>query len=135
MANGDRPDVLERIHLTAQELVGFKEWLRAQEKYESEATGGPMDADRVITNGGMSANPEFLNECRKEETEQASSRQVGGSHYKNYAIEPSYYILKNNIGWLEGNAIKYLTRWKDKGGRQDLEKAKHYVELLLEWTK
>ncbi len=95
-----------------------------------------MDKDRVITNGGMSANPEFLNECRKMETEEAASdRQVGGSHYKNYAIEPSFYILKNNIGWLEGNAIKYLTRWKDKGGREDLLKAKHYVELLLEWTK
>lgn len=67
--------------------------------------------------------------------EPAPSRQVGGSHYKKYAIQPSEYILKNNIGWLEGNAIKYLTRWKDKGGRQDLEKAKHYVELLLEWTK
>jgi hypothetical protein len=65
----------------------------------------------------------------------ASDRQIGGGHYKKYAIEPSFYILKNNIGWLEGNAIKYLTRWKDKGGRQDLEKAKHYVELLLEWTK
>lgn len=65
----------------------------------------------------------------------ASGRQVGGAHYSKYAIQPSEYILKNNIGWLEGNAIKYLTRWKDKGGRQDLEKAKHYVELLLEWTK
>ncbi len=67
--------------------------------------------------------------------EGASAKQVGGEHYKKYAIQPSEYILKNNIGWLAGNAIKYLTRWKDKGGRQDLEKAKHYVELLLEWTK
>jgi hypothetical protein len=64
-----------------------------------------------------------------------SERQIGGDHYKQFAIQPSEYILKNNIGWLEGNAIKYLSRWKQKGGRQDLEKAKHYVELLLEWTK
>jgi hypothetical protein len=135
MANGDRHCVLDRRGcLTPEELDGFREWLRAEAERQSQTTGGHMDTDRVITNGGMSANPEFLNECREEETE-ASSRQVGGSHYKNYAIEPSYYILKNNIGWLEGNAIKYLTRWKDKGGRQDLEKAKHYVELLLEWTK
>lgn len=58
--------------------------------------------------------------------------QVGGNHYKNLAIQPVEYIFKNNLGYFEGCVIKYVTRWKDKGGVQDLEKAKHFLELLIE---
>jgi hypothetical protein len=61
-----------------------------------------------------------------------SSRQVGGSHYKDMAIQPSQFIIKNNIPWYEGNAIKYLCRHSRKNGIADLEKAKHYVELAIE---
>lgn len=58
--------------------------------------------------------------------------QVGGGHYKSLAIQPVEYIHANKIGYFEGNVIKYVTRWRDKGGRHDLEKAKHYIDLLLE---
>jgi len=58
--------------------------------------------------------------------------QVAGKHYKDKAIQPIIYIHANNLGFCEGNAIKYLTRWREKGGRADLEKAKHYIELLIE---
>ena len=58
--------------------------------------------------------------------------QVGGTHYKKLAIQPIEYITANNIGYMEGNAIKYLTRWRDKGGITDLEKARHYIELLID---
>lgn len=58
--------------------------------------------------------------------------QVGGDHYKNLAIQPVEYIFKNNLGYFEGCVIKYVTRWKDKGGLRDLEKAKHYLEMLIE---
>ena len=61
--------------------------------------------------------------------------QVGGSHYKNYKIQPVEFIIKNNIGFVEGNIIKYILRFKEKGGVQDLEKAKHYIELLIDSTK
>lgn len=61
----------------------------------------------------------------------ADSKQVGGDHYKMLAIQPSIYIRRNKIGWYEGNAIKYITRHSIKGGRQDIEKAIHYLELLL----
>ena len=59
-------------------------------------------------------------------------RQVGGQHYKGMAIQPSQYIVANNIPWLPANAIKYLSRYALKGGLQDLEKALHYVELAIE---
>ena len=62
-------------------------------------------------------------------------KQVGGSHYKNYKIQPVEFIIKNNIGFVEGNIIKYILRFKEKGGAVDLEKAKHYIELLIDSTK
>ena len=58
--------------------------------------------------------------------------QIGGVHYAAKAIQPVQYIHANDIGFFEGNVIKYVTRWKDKGGLEDLRKAKHYIELLLE---
>jgi hypothetical protein len=63
----------------------------------------------------------------------ASKTQVGGGHYKDLAIQPSEFIHRNRIGWLEGNAIKYVCRHRNKNGRQDIEKAIHYLQLLLEW--
>ena len=57
--------------------------------------------------------------------------QVGGNHYAKYAIQPTEYIIKNNLNFCEGNVIKYVTRWKDKGGVEDLKKARHYIEMLI----
>lgn len=62
----------------------------------------------------------------------ALNKQIAGNHYKDLKIQPIEYIHANGIGYLEGNAIKYLTRWRAKGGLADLEKAKHYIELLIE---
>lgn len=58
--------------------------------------------------------------------------QVGGDHYTKHAIQPIEYIWANNLGFSEGNVIKYVTRWKDKGGIKDLEKARHHLSLLIE---
>ena len=58
--------------------------------------------------------------------------QVGGDHYSKLAIQPVTYINANGLNYLQGNVIKYVTRYKDKNGLQDLEKAKHYVEMLIE---
>lgn len=58
--------------------------------------------------------------------------QVAGNHYKDLAIQPVEYIHANNIGYFEGNVIKYVSRWRKKNGIKDLEKAKHYIELLIE---
>ncbi len=58
--------------------------------------------------------------------------QVGGSHYTECTIQPIEYIWANNLGFSEGNIIKYVTRYRSKGGIKDLEKAKHNIELLIE---
>ena len=62
----------------------------------------------------------------------ALNEQVSGSHYKDKAIQPVEYIFMNGIGYMEGNVIKYVSRWRDKGGIADLQKAKHYIDLLIE---
>ncbi len=62
----------------------------------------------------------------------AMQSQIGGSHYKDMPIQPAEFLHKNGIGFMEGCAIKYLCRWRSKGGIQDLEKAKHFIELLIE---
>lgn len=50
------------------------------------------------------------------------------------AIQPSEFIYRNNLDWLEGNAIKYICRHARKGGVEDIDKAIHYLELLKEWS-
>jgi hypothetical protein len=65
----------------------------------------------------------------------AKKKQIGGNHYLKYKIAPVEFIIKNNIGFVEGNIIKYILRFKEKGGVQDLLKAKHYIELLIDTTK
>lgn len=62
----------------------------------------------------------------------AKDYQIGGVHYKSKGIQPIEYILKNELGFCEGNVVKYVTRWKDKNGIDDLLKAKHYIEFLIE---
>jgi hypothetical protein len=67
-----------------------------------------------------------------KEDQPASATQVGGDHYAKRAIQPWDYIAANGLGFFEGNAVKYLTRWKDKGGIEDLKKARHYLDKLIE---
>ena len=65
-------------------------------------------------------------------TSNALGKQVDGGHYKDLKIQPIEFIHANNIPFAEGCASKYLTRWRSKGGVKDLEKAKHFIELLIE---
>lgn len=58
--------------------------------------------------------------------------QIGGNHYKDLPIQPVEYIYANALGYFEGNVVKYVSRWRKKNGIADLEKAKHYIELLIE---
>lgn len=68
----------------------------------------------------------------EDEAFDALSMQVGGSHYKDMPIQPVQYIHANAMGYLEGNVVKYVSRWRNKNGIADLEKAKHYIELLID---
>ena len=62
----------------------------------------------------------------------ALHKQVGGDHYKKLKIQPVEYIHANGIPFIEGCIIKYATRWRDKGGLQDIDKIIQFAELLKE---
>jgi Protein of unknwon function (DUF3310) len=62
----------------------------------------------------------------------ADYKQVGGEHYVTKAIQPWEVIERNGMGFFDGNALKYLMRYKDKNGVEDLKKALHYIEKLIE---
>ena len=64
--------------------------------------------------------------------EKIYKKQIGGDHYKSMVIQPSEFINRNNIPFAEGNAIKYLCRHKQKNQKQDLLKAKHYIDMAIE---
>lgn len=68
----------------------------------------------------------------KAQSTKAIDRQEGGLHYQ-LPIQPIEYIYKNGLGYMEGNVIKYVTRHENKNGAEDLRKAIHYLEMLLEW--
>ena len=69
----------------------------------------------------------------EKEARLATERQVGGDHYKSCKIQPVDYIVENNLTFLEGNVVKYITRHRRKGeGASDIEKVIHYCELILE---
>lgn len=70
---------------------------------------------------------------RDWETNKASDLQVGGNHYKDLVIQPAYFCHINKIPYLEATAIKYLCRWRKKNGIEDLRKAKHFIDLLIEF--
>lgn len=72
-----------------------------------------------------------MNTKSTKNTSKANQRQVNGDHYK-LPIEPWDYVIANDLGYLEGNIVKYISRYKKKNGLQDLQKALHYLEKLIE---
>tara|TARA_B110000908_G_scaffold8724_1_gene10795 strand:- start:410 stop:679 length:270 start_codon:yes stop_codon:yes gene_type:complete len=62
----------------------------------------------------------------------AIETQVGGSHYKLMKIQPLEFIIANQMDYCEANVVKYISRWRSKNGVEDLRKARHYIDLLIE---
>ena len=66
------------------------------------------------------------------ESNSALETQIAGDHYRRMAVQPVEYIHANGIPFIEGCVIKYVSRWRNKGGVKDLEKARHFIDLLIE---
>ena len=62
----------------------------------------------------------------------AFERQEGGAHYRDMPMQVTEYIHRNGLGYIEGCVVKYVSRWRSKGGLEDLRKARHYLDLLIE---
>ena len=68
-------------------------------------------------------------------TLKATDKQIGGKHYKEYKIQPIEFIMKNKLSFIQGNVIKYICRYENKNGIEDLEKIKHYCDLAIDLLK
>ena len=73
-----------------------------------------------------------IDEATPQQWDNARKRQVGGNHYSRYTTQPIDFIIDNNLDWCEANVVKYITRWRDKNGVEDLRKAMHYIQLLID---
>ena len=62
----------------------------------------------------------------------AYDKQIGGKHYQNFSIQPSKFVIENELLFPEGNVIKYICRHRFKNGKEDLEKAVHFIEMIIE---
>ena len=62
----------------------------------------------------------------------AFDKQIGGKHYMKYKMQPSKFVVENKLLYPEGSVIKYILRHQDKGGKQDLLKAKHFIDMIIE---
>lgn len=98
------------------------------------ATGGTLRGVHIVPKEVSQVVVQIDNKVATPDGKQPSalSVQQGGDHYKKLKIQPVEYIHANNIPFAEGSVIKYVTRWRDKNGIADLEKAKHFIELLIE---
>lgn len=85
---------------------------------------------KVMSDGMTEAFKELAEEGRK--ITNPLNKQEGGNHYKDMAIQPVEFITANNLGFLEGNVVKYICRHHAKNGAEDIKKAIHYCELLLQ---
>lgn len=69
------------------------------------------------------------------EASNAFGKQIAGSHYSKLKIQPMEYCLGNGLNYAQSNVVKYITRYKDKNGIEDLKKAIHCIELLIDWEE
>lgn len=105
-------------------------------KWEPIPTMPPEDAFEVPAPARPDAVIPF--DPSKSTTEQGLNpaspltTQIGGNHYKDMPIQPIEYIIANNIPFAEGNVIKYVSRWRKKGGVADLKKARHMLDVIIE---
>ena len=87
---------------------------------------------KTIAEGAAEEVPLPVPAPEPEHVATALDVQVGGEHYKKMKIQPVEFIHANGIPFIEGNIVKYIVRWREKNGIKDLEKVKHYVDLLIQ---
>ena len=119
-----------------KERDGLVDLLALYQKSNEKRQPNPFDTRRcppIVKNVDCVRNKECTSDrgmAVSGDTSNAWDKQVGGDHYKQYAIQPTKFALANGLDYAQSNAIKYIVRHKDKNGVQDLDKAIHYIELL-----
>jgi uncharacterized membrane protein YheB (UPF0754 family) len=101
---------------------------------EAEKKAEDNKLERLKNTARMVAKAEsmIITKVETSNVEKPTAKQVGGSHYKDQAIQPVEFVYHNKLNFLEGSAIKYICRHRRKNGKEDLEKAIHYLQMLVE---
>lgn len=108
-------------------FIGVVDMITGQSKYSINVRKEGSDSISVFAENELT-----LLRDKVENASSALDKQVSGNHYKDCKIQPVEYIQANDLDYLQGNVIKYVTRHKLKNGKADIEKAVHYLELILE---
>lgn len=101
-------------------------------EYEPSQEDARNTTDAVEYLKGQPDEKSLYAEGRTQSLPSSKSTQVGGDHYSKMKIQPIDFITENGLGYIEGNIIKYVCRYKDKNGLEDLKKAQHYLQMLIE---
>lgn len=132
-------DINGRSDATGGYLASDLERLTTDLPVSFAETAEPLaDADQLASETLGALGWTFDGQCWSQPSEWPTGKQSaldiqhGGNHYKGFAIQPVEFIHANGVPFIEGNCIKYLMRWREKGGVKDLDKVKHYVDLLIE---
>ena len=122
--NADVAKLAERFQTAKPVIYKLRKKLQAKLPIELHLEAAPVEETFTVTapaHGGIIATSTSV-----------FDGQVAGDHYRKMKIQPVEYIHENGIPFIEGCIIKYASRWRDKGGIQDLEKIKHFADLLIE---
>lgn len=100
-----------------------------RQQFEPKPRHAPAPTDEQI----RADNAAFMDAIVNHRKSSALDTQVGGDHYKKLKIQPMEYSMANGLDACQHSVVRYVTRFRDKGGIQDLEKAKHCIDLLIEF--
>lgn len=135
LASGKMGGVLDDCGTHLEGILRVFAWIGAEETTVLKGVTTPKlgeDSVKTIVDDEGTVYSYSSEGWMKPDDGKSFERQVGGNHYAKYPIQPTEYIIRNGLNFCEGNIVKYVTRWKDKGGVEDLKKARHYLDMMIE---
>lgn len=128
---GDRLVHVELAYEDGKELCGDKKAISMPHSIPGAAQDGRKHGEYL---NDYSKDCNYANTSKSAIGSSPSPKdtQVGGTHYSKMKIQPIDFITANELGYMEGNIIKYVCRYKSKNGVEDLKKAQHYLQMLIE---
>jgi hypothetical protein len=142
----DNPSIVEQITFPSGQEVDWQRFVRKfntkvlmARRYRDEALAATnsYQPERIVSEPMTQAMQEAVETFQEKPltVDSAWSQQVGGAHYKSKGIQPMHYSMANGLDALQHTAIKYITRFREKDGIEDLKKARHVLDMLIEWEE
>ena len=121
------------IYMGIQPEEVVEEYIKKnKENFRRQKEDKEYKVAKYESNSFDSTQTDFHLERNINKTQNPLETQIGGDHYKKFKIQPVEFIVKNKLGYIEGCIVKYICRHRHKGGKEDLLKARHYIDLLIQ---